>query len=92
MGLSIKAWLVLCLLSVAAVPAGVFLGGMLLAGPYAGANGLFSLMGDIYGDALALRPSALLLLSSPVLFAAIWAIALAAAKKLSGARAGGPGH
>jgi uncharacterized membrane protein len=76
MGLSIKAWVALCLLSVIVVPAGVFLGGLLLAGPYAGANGLFSLMGDLYGDALALRPSALLLLSSPVLLVAIWALAL----------------
>lgn len=87
MGLSIKTWLALCLLSVAVVPAAVFLGGLLLAGPYAGENGLFSLMGDVYGDALALRPSALLLLGSPVLLAAIWAAARALSRRIQGSQA-----
>lgn len=76
MRFSIRFWLTLCLLSLVLVPVGVFLGGWLLAGPYEGANGLFSLMGDLYRDAAALQLSAVLLLSSPVLLAAIWASAL----------------
>lgn len=76
MRLTLKFWVSLCLASLVIVPAGVFLGGLLLAGPYEGNNGLFSLAGELYRDAIALRPAALLLLGSPLLLAGIWALAL----------------
>ena len=87
MRLSIKFWLPLFLLSLVIVPVGVFLGGMLLAGPYEGANGLFSLMGDLYKDALSLRLGAWLLLSSPVLLAAIWTGAIMLQRGITGSNA-----
>ena len=68
----LRLWLAFAVFCVVAVPVAVFLGGWWLAGPYEGDNGLFGMLGTLYGDALRGHPGALGLLFSPVLIVAIW--------------------
>ena len=72
MAKNLRVWLIFLLFSVILVPIVVFLGGLLLAGPYEGNGGVFGLMGVIYRDALTGHASALLLLSSPLLLVGGW--------------------
>lgn len=83
----IRQWLLLAAFSVVMVPTGVFLGGLLVAGPYEGNAGFFGLAGGIYTDALTGHFSALLLLFSPLLLVLIWQLAAAAHRTVQNHRA-----
>ncbi len=78
-----RLWLAVTAFSVVIVPVGVFLGGLLLAGPYEGNAGVFGLIGGIYADALTGHPSALILLFSPLLLLLIWQLAIMAYRAIS---------
>ncbi len=69
--------------SVVMVPVGVFLGGLLLAGPYEGKSGVLGLIAGIYADALTGHPSALILLFSPLLLLLVWQLAIMAYRTIS---------
>jgi len=66
------------------MPVVVFVGGMLLAGPYEGKASLIGLMSAIYKDGLSLKPGALLLLTWPVVLILLWAGALRLRRRLIG--------
>lgn len=68
----LRLWLIYTVFSLALVPVVVFLGGWWLAGPYEGEGGVFSMMGQIYRDALTGHAGALLMLLAPLLLVAIW--------------------
>jgi hypothetical protein len=72
MNLEPRRWALFTLFSLLLIPIAVFLGGWFLAGPYEGNAGVFGLTGSIYGDAIAGKPSALVLLAAPVLLIIIW--------------------
>lgn len=75
---NLRLWLAFTAFCIVAVPVVVFLGGWWLAGPYEGDNGIFGMLGNLYGDALTGHPGAIGLLVSPVLIVGIWVIALRA--------------
>ncbi|MGI9308206.1 MAG: hypothetical protein ACR2P6_03020 [Gammaproteobacteria bacterium] len=64
--------LVLGLFCLVYVPLGVYLFGMLLAGPYDGDYGFFGMTGRIYMDLLKLELTAWFLMLSPALVYLIW--------------------
>jgi uncharacterized membrane protein len=72
MNLKPRRWVIFTLFSLLLIPIVVFLGGWFLAGPYEGNASVFGLMGSIYGDAIAGKSSALVLLASPMLLIFIW--------------------
>jgi len=72
MSAKLRRWLLMLALSILLVPIAVFLGGQLLAGPYAGEGGIFGMMWNIYRDALSGHLSAWILLLAPVLLFLIW--------------------
>ena len=59
-------------LSALIVPAGIYVIGRALVGPYQGPLGLLGLIGNIYTDALHGRVSAWFLLLSPLLIVLVW--------------------
>ena len=75
-----RPWLLVAAGSLVMVPLAVFFGGLLLAGPYEGESGFFSMAGEIYRDAVTGHLSAIALLLSPVLLLAIWKLAAIAYK------------
>lgn len=85
-----QIWLAVAAFSVVMVPVGVFLGGLLLAGPYEGNSGVLGLIGGIYADALTGHLSALILLFSPLLLLLIWQLAIMAYRAI-GSKQGLPG-
>jgi len=85
---NLRLWLAFAVFCIVAVPVAVFLGGLWLAGPYEGENGIFGMLGAVYGDALSGQPGAIGLLFSPVLIIAIWKIALQASRLIAAHQAG----
>ncbi|NND53544.1 MAG: hypothetical protein HKN56_01055 [Gammaproteobacteria bacterium] len=87
---SLRLWIAFTLFCVVAVPVVVFLGGLWLAGPYAGENGFLGMARTLYGDVLSGHAGAIGLLLSPVAIIAVWRMAFYARKLIAAQQSGSP--
>jgi hypothetical protein len=79
---NLRQSLIVLAISIVLVPSIVFLGGLWLAGPYEGENGVLGMLGHIYTDALSGKLSALLLLLGPLLLILLWQVAFASRRHI----------